>query len=59
MAPWIRGTLFFLSLLLAPALFALGDRLGGTLLASAFAGVVVLAAMVWMGRGTPPSAGTP
>jgi hypothetical protein len=47
MSSHVRVLLFCCALLLAPALFAWGDRLGGTLAAIAGAGGVVGAAFLW------------
>jgi hypothetical protein len=57
----VRGSIFFGSLLLAPALYALGDRIGGSAVAIGVSATVVAAALGLMmlgGSGGRPPAGT-
>lgn len=62
MAPYVRGLLFFASLLCAPFVYALGHRLGGDLPAALLSGALVLATFAYMSLGDsepPTEAPTP
>lgn len=50
----VRGSIFFGSLLVAPILYAVGDRLGGTVIAVSVATAAVAGAMVLMALGGSP-----
>jgi hypothetical protein len=59
MAPHVRALLFCVSLLVAPALWSLGEWLGGEVAGVLLPAAVVTAAVIWVqvGERRPPAGG--